>query len=372
MKFYWKRSLPFSAFYLWIGAGVLWLFQMVQTYSDFVINDLGYPFSWYIVGVKIFSTYFIWVLLAPGVYQLSVAYLKWATDFKLATLPGLIFSSFICILVHIVLTTACRDLLNYFSLGYFTSWFQPNRRAGFVATGFSSTAQYLLFTVFFIAIEYYQKYQEKERELSEARLKALLMQLQPHFLFNTLHSIASLIDWDKKGAQKMITRLGNLLRTVLNSEDKPMVTLAEEIQFLEDYLEIEQVRFQDRLELDIQIDAASLQARLPNLLLQPIVENAIRHGLASRTVGGELSIFARQTNGRADQYFLEISIEDNGKGFDHDVQSKERRGVGLKNVRNRLKQYYGESFDFQIATQPGMGCSVFIRIPFEKKVEEAR
>lgn len=359
-----KRSLPFPWYYLCMGAGMLWLFQLIQSYSDYLINGFDYPYSWYTVGGKLFSTYFIWILLAPSIYRRSLMYLTWYGQGRWPSLPGLVGRSLLIIIAHIILVTLCRDVLNYCSLGYFSSWLQLNRRAGFVGMAFSSTAQYLLLTAFFIAIAYYQKYQEKERELNEARLKALLMQLQPHFLFNTLHSIASLIDWDKKSAQKMITRLGNLLRTVLNSEHKPLVSLAEEIRFLEDYLAIERIRFQDRLRLDFQLEKASLKGQLPNLLLQPIVENAIQHGLASRTKDALLSIHSRQTNGQGDSRFLEISIEDNGKGFRVDQTNSKGGGLGLGNVKNRLEQHYGEAFDFQIDTQPGSGCRVLIKIPF--------
>lgn len=220
------------------------------------------------------------------------------------------------------------------------------------------------------AYEYYRQVQvgrvrasELSAQLAQAQLAALRMQIHPHFLFNTLNSIAALLHKDIEAADRMIARLSDFLRATLKSSDKPVVTLAEEIDFLRTYLEIEKIRFQDRLVVEINVDETALAAHVPNLMLQPLVENAILHGVSRSTAGGRLLINATRNGDR-----LEVTIEDNGPGLDTNGRSRpesgEAEGIGLVNTRDRLAKFYG-NFDFKIANRVDMsGVIVNISVPF--------
>ena len=195
---------------------------------------------------------------------------------------------------------------------------------------------------------------ELRTELSKAQLVALRMQLNPHFFFNTLHTIGALVrDGNHKGAVDMIEKLGDVLRRVLRADAEPETPLREEVEFLRKYLEIEQVRFGDRLHVSWQLDPGSESAPVPQLILQPLVENALRHGLSRRARPGSLTISARVQDSE-----LSLEVADDGVGLPGDFA--ERKGVGLANVRARLTQMYGESAHLDIA--PGKAGGVTARI----------
>jgi two-component system, LytTR family, sensor kinase len=237
--------------------------------------------------------------------------------------------------------------------------------------------QHLLFYALLLgiahAVLYYRRYREHERAaerlaagLTEARLQALKMQLQPHFLFNTLNAISALIPAEAKPARRMVARLGDLLRISLEHEDTQEVTLREELAFLEPYLEIEQARLADRLTVVMQIAPETLDARVPHLLLQPLVENAVRHGVASRIEPGRVEIAA--TRGAHDRV-LHLAVRDDGPGMDGDDQARTRKGVGLANVQSRLEQLYGAAQRFELENHPDGGAVVRISIPFRRADE---
>src|SRR5438552_562441 len=216
------------------------------------------------------------------------------------------------------------------------------------------------------ALLYYQNFRASElaqsslkARLAEAQLRALKMQLHPHFLFNTLHSISSLVLEDPPRANTMIARLGDFLRLTLDHSDEQMVTLKEEIEFLRCYLEIEQVRFGDRLTIDFRIETTTLSSRLPHLILQPVVENAIQHAIAPRANPGRIDIQAKRLDG-----MLRLEVRDTGPGLNADSQSFEKQGVGLSNVRARLRETYGTHFRLEMKSGPEGGLSVIIELPF--------
>lgn len=186
---------------------------------------------------------------------------------------------------------------------------------------------------------YYRGMREEElkasqlkQQLSESQFRLLRMQLHPHFLFNALHSISSLTYTDPARADRMITLLSDLLRISLETRDVIMVPLREELQYLTKYLEIERVRFSDRLETKFSIDPSVLSVDVPNLILQPLVENAIKHGTSKQAGGGQIEITARKERGG-----LVIAVEDNGPGF---AKNGAPGGVGTRNVRERLQRLY--------------------------------
>jgi sensor histidine kinase YesM len=216
------------------------------------------------------------------------------------------------------------------------------------------------------AIGYYRKYRERElkaaqleSQLAQARLDALRKQLQPHFLFNTLNTVSILIDEDTKAARNMLVRLSDLLRATLDRSKAQEVSLKQEIEFIEGYLEIERTRFQDRLTVEMEIDPNALNARVPDLILQPIVENAIRHGIAPRAASGVIGIRAARLNGS-----LRLEVRDNGGGMRGEGLKAGSGGVGIANTRARLAHMYGADHRFEMRNLAGGGLLVDITIPF--------
>lgn len=200
-----------------------------------------------------------------------------------------------------------------------------------------------------------------ETQLANAQLDALKMQIHPHFLFNTLNSISVLMQDDPRAANEMLLRLSELLRTTLKSEATQVVPLRQELDFLRDYLAIEQTRFQDRLTVRFDVDDDALDASVPNLILQPLVENAIRHGIAHRADAGLVEIHARRNNG-----FVDLSVLDNGNGASTSSNSS---GIGLRNSRARLEKLYGDEYKFEVINGDG-GFRVNIQIPYTEDGEK--
>lgn len=216
------------------------------------------------------------------------------------------------------------------------------------------------------ALLYYQRFRASQLEqaslraqLAQAQLRALKMQLHPHFLFNTLHSISSLVLEDPPKANSMIARLGDFLRLTLDHSDQQLVTLKEETEFVRCYLEIEQVRFGDRLAVEFKIEPATLAAEVPHLILQPVVENAIQHAIAPHATPGRIEITARR---RDDS--LRLEIRDTGPGLAGAANGNQGQGVGLSNVRARLAQLFGSDFSLDMTNGSSRGLTVTIEIPF--------
>jgi len=213
------------------------------------------------------------------------------------------------------------------------------------------------------AFDFYRKYRERElraieleKRLAQAKLQALQMQLNPHFLFNSLHSISALMHQDLEAADRMISRLSELLRAALENTETQEVSLRQELEFLKRYLEIEHVRFGSRLEVEVRAAPETLEARVPNLILQPLVENAIRHGIEPHARPGRIRLLARR---EADQLALEV--HDNGGGL---ASPSPVDGVGLANTRARLRALYGEAHRFEFRSPPEGGLMVRLTLPF--------
>jgi LytS/YehU family sensor histidine kinase len=192
------------------------------------------------------------------------------------------------------------------------------------------------------------------------------MQINPHFLFNTLHSISTLAGRDPKGVQRMIARLSSLLRRVLDGEATQEVPLEKELSFIRDYLEIQRIRFEGRLEVSEEIEDGLQDALVPDLILQPLVENAIKHG----SDGGRLHITLRaQCDREGGQLMLDVC--DNGPGLDTDdvEQAVQNDGVGLDNIRKRLDSLYGRDAILDLANAPDGGLVATIRLPYHTAAE---
>lgn len=226
----------------------------------------------------------------------------------------------------------------------------------------------LAWSVLYVGVKHYRAFRDaRERALRaealahQARLDALRYQLNPHFLFNTLNAISTLVvDGRNDEASRMIARLGDLLRTTLERTDGDVVSLADELELVRRYLDIEQIRLGERLAVHIDVAEDAWAARVPSLILQPLVENAIRHGVAPREEGGRVTITATRMGG-----LLQLHVADDGPGLRaRGTDARASSGIGLANTRERLKQLYGEAHRFDIGESDSGGLRVSIELPF--------
>ena len=212
------------------------------------------------------------------------------------------------------------------------------------------------------AVRIERKLEEQSRLLLEARLDALQRQINPHFLFNTLNSIASLVRSRPELAREMIVKLGNILRALLHDREA-FVPLGEELEFTDDYLDIEVVRFGEKLRVVKEIAEETLDVVVPSMLLQPLIENSIKHGIEPRISGGTITM-----RSRLHETTMMIEVEDDGVGIsggripDGGVVRK-GTGIGMRNVRERLEVLYGEAARFDVMSRPGRGTRVTLEIP---------
>ena len=211
---------------------------------------------------------------------------------------------------------------------------------------------------------YYQRFRERElrtsqlqAQLEKARMQSLKSQLQPHFLFNTLNSISALMLTNVEAADRMITRLGDLLRISLETAATQVTTLSRELEFVNCYIEIEKVRFEERLKVTIDVAPETLDASVPHLLLQPLVDNAIKHGISRLVSGGEIRISANR-----DAADLHLEVRDNGPGLKESTHSPSG-GVGLKITRERLETIYGQNQSLELFSVPDGGVAARVCIP---------
>ena len=203
-----------------------------------------------------------------------------------------------------------------------------------------------------------KKLEEQERLLAEARLAALTSQINPHFLFNTLNSVSSLIRTDPNQARVMVVRLSKVLRRLLRKHEN-FSTLRDELSFIEDYLAIEVVRFGDKLRFERDVSEDTLDMLVPSMLLQPLVENSIKHGLRSKVEGGTIRIRTYRT-----EHKLHLLVEDDGVGIPEEkLATLMDRGIGVNNVHERLKVLFGSEYRMWIDSEPGKGARIQIEVP---------
>jgi two-component system, LytTR family, sensor kinase len=276
-------------------------------------------------------------------------------------------SAIVLAAIHIAASTALKMIVRPFDL-----WSDTNP---FLVQYQAELRNFFLFDFFVYwailgvgyAFDYRERYRDRESlasqlkaQLAEAQLESLKMQLHPHFLFNTLHTISGLVRTnERQPAVKMISGLSDLLRRALDSASEQEVTLKEELKFTELYLDIQQVRFSDRLTVRMEIAPETLDARVPNLLLQPLVENAVRHGISLSDSAGIITISAYSNDG-----LLHLKICDNGPGLQSSWRMEKSEGIGLANTRERLKHLYGGEHQFDLRNSAEGGLTVAIAIPF--------
>jgi two-component sensor histidine kinase len=353
----WARWGLFIAFWTFLG-----LFNAGQSYiSRRIARDM--PFNLVdalVIGVV---DWYLWAALVPLIYYLVRCYpldqRSWPSSLPLHLAVGTLCT--LSILVLIV------PVFQNFTHGdpqvpqTFSRLFVMHFLGGFV---------WYLWVYWAIvgmchSYEYYRKYQEREQravqlehQLTQAELRVLKMQLHPHFLFNTLNAVSALMHKDVELADCMVARLGELLRSTLDNLGAHEVSLRQELDFVRPYLEIEQARLGERLTVDMNIDPNTMDLQVPNFILQPLVENAIRHGIAPYSHPGRIEISARRQDEK-----LRLQIRDNGPGLLGHSPAGFKPGVGIATTRARLEQLYGADHQFEMIASPEGGMAVTLCFP---------
>lgn len=348
------------------GALIVVLVGTASLYIRFKLPDLLPDNVNDSIGAWAFGTF--WAIHAPLIFILSR---RFSFERRRLTRSLLTFFSagvFWAMLVQglpLLFLPLLKDSAGY-SREMFRYWFGSN----FLPNVFF----YWLILSASLIFSYYERYQKEklkasqiEAQLSNARLQALRMQLHPHFLFNTLHSISALVlKNENRDAVKMINRLSELLRLTLDNIETQVVSLEDEIEFTRRYLEIERIRFQDRLAVEWEIAPQAITAEVPTLILQPLVENAMRHGVDSYSGTSRLQIAAHIEN---NQLFMEV--RDDGKNPERISAQNDASGLGLKNTRARLSEIYGEDYSFILSRTENEWTTAQIVIPFSPAKEQA-
>jgi signal transduction histidine kinase len=334
-----------------------------------LVSEHKQPFS---VLLALNLTYWwSWALLVPGVLWLARHYRferqTWKSAGVAHVLGVLVFTA-----AHVALATSARGVIITQLTERSFEWWMYFRDRFFLNFDWEMMTYWAL-VAFVHALDYHRQSQEREitaaqlqTQLAEAQLEALQRQLHPHFLFNTLNTISALMHRDVHAADEMLVQLSDLLRLTLDRIGTQQVPLKDEIDFLWKYLEIEQRRFGDRLQVNIDVDPEVLDTLVPNLILQPLVENALRHGVGPRVGTGRIDVSARQTG-----EVLTLAVRDNGVGLSPDKLNAFHSGVGLSNTRSRLENLYGDRHRFEFQTPTGGGLLVTIVIPVGHDSESA-
>ncbi|HWS19017.1 MAG TPA: histidine kinase [Candidatus Elarobacter sp.] len=329
----------------------------VQAYVFAVAR--GRPDNFWHEFLSASSDWYIWAALTPLVLLLCrrfrITPQNWRSTVPIHLAAGVVIS-FLQLAIQVRLNFIVNPgyKMTYWRVIYFFATFK----------GHINLLTYWVIVALNHGIYYYEQsrarelaWSRMETDLANAQLQVLNMQLHPHFLFNTLHSISTLISEDPQTARQMVLKLSDLLRASLNKIEQPAVPLQQELELLECYISIEQTRFKDRLTIEKEIAPDALACEVPTMILQPLVENAVRHGIGKHRQADRISIIAQRSNGRL---LLEVrnrigSVENGG--------SAPARGIGLTNTRARLEQLYGNHHSFDIADREGGGVAVKLSLP---------
>ncbi|MCB0585378.1 MAG: histidine kinase, partial [Phaeodactylibacter sp.] len=334
------RKLPIPYFYAILASIALgslvglrnYLFMMYYNEADKFMWDRG----WFIHVVN----YLTWALILPLVYQVvNRIQERPSASNGILFLRILLAGTLLGLLHELISNLLFFPTLHFLGVKKMTMETVRHIIGVLPAAVITRLIEFGILFAVITAVELRRKYRNKQLELaqlegqlSSAQLNALRLQLQPHFLFNTLNTISSLMEFDKKKAQKVVSQLGNLLRFVLDQDKRNQAPLWEEIDFIKNYLNIEQARFPDRLTIDYQIDEQALEALIPTLMLQPLVENAVKHGFANRTGPGKIELICKKIEGGQ----VMVIVRDDGKGSARPPEELVSSGIGLKNVKERL------------------------------------
>ncbi|HEV7396428.1 MAG TPA: histidine kinase [Pyrinomonadaceae bacterium] len=354
---------------MWLVIFGFWTFFSFLYSNQIYFEMLHNPnmhHSWWRIAFWQLLVWYLWGFLSPLILTLGRRFPLEGS----AKLRGLLAHLIACVLfsaLHVAAATALRMIIRPFDVWSdvrsFPTQYQDELHAFFL---FDVLVYWAIFGVGY-AFDYRERYRERESQASElkaqlaqAQLESLKMQLHPHFLFNTLHTIAGLVRGNEKAqAVDMISGLSDLLRHALESADEQEVTLKEEVNFINLYLDIQKVRFSDRLNVRMEIAPDTLEALVPNLILQPLVENAIRHGISLKNSSGLLVIKSYSENGH-----VHIMVSDDGPGLPSDWHLEKSKGIGLANTDGRLKHLYGNKYRFELRNGDKSGTTATITIPF--------
>jgi signal transduction histidine kinase len=348
----------------WLYIFSAWTAAALFFASSFVLQNQisAQPISvWKAVAVQLASSYG-WFVLMPVILWLANHYPLDRRGNPARNVAANLIGGVALVLVHLA-----WDAFSQAFLGYRNRQFETYFSAfafQFYLNFHWSCVVYLQINIILYGIRYYNKYRagelrasKLEARLAQTRLKVLQMQLHPHFLFNTHNAIAELIHKNPDAAEKMVENLSDLLRMSLNKLNVEEVSFQQELEFLNKYLEIEQTRFHDRLQIKKDIAPDTLDATVPNMILQPLVENAVKHGIAPLIEGGTIEIRSVKENGN-----LRLQIRDDGIGAAKEIVE----GIGISNTRRRLKQLYENAYEFRIEQNKEKGMSVNLIVPFRR------
>jgi signal transduction histidine kinase len=339
------------------------IFSALQAYNYVsLFTDRNTPF--YLLLALNVTYWYAWAVLVPGMVWMARRYRfgrqNWIRAASMHALGVLAFT-----FTHAVLTVSARVVIMKAMDGRALDWWDSFRTLFFLNFDWEMMTYWAIIGLSH-ALDFHRESQDREltaaqlqTRLAEAQLQALQRQLHPHFLFNTLHTISALMHRDTEAADAMLARLSDLLRLTLDRVGTQQVSLKDELDFLQKYLDIERTRFADRLQVSMDIEPDTLDASVPNLVLQPLVENALRHGIGPKIGGGLVEILSRR---EGDQ--LRMVVRDNGAGLSSDAMNAFNTGVGLSNTRSRLEHLYGGRHRFDFHTPAGGGLAVTIVIPF--------
>lgn len=351
---------------IWLAVA---LFVSVQS----MVMDLshGAPIDWQWDVVHELVYWLTWAAFTPPVLRVAE---RWSPDSGAVGRIALPHFATALVIAPLEITTVYllhAGLLvatGHLALAAMPGWL-IRQKPGFVWGAFAGVIYYWMIVLTWWSVMFLRMYRTQqataaklETSLAAARLDALRAQLQPHFLFNTLNAISVLADEDPSKAKRMLLRLADLLRLTLAEGGKQEVRLSEELELLEHYLDIQRARFEDRLALRFDVAPAARDAFVPVLLLQPLVENAIRHGVDPSVAGGTIAVIARRTGDA-----LRLEVRDNGRGLSPSEGTR-KDGVGLANTRARLATLYGERQRLELVTPPEGGAAVVISLPFRTLV----
>ena len=325
----------------------------------------GSQVSWLIAGALEFVYWYVWAAYTPLVIGLAKRFPltgpRFVPHIAIHTITSLIMAPLASVTEYFLSRGLLRSVFRITDPGVLRLLLSPFALS-VLSMSFTGMLTYWLVVGLYQSIHFYQAAMERqtiaaqlETQLSHAELENLKSQLHPHFLFNSLHTIGILMQEDVDAASHLLVCLGDLLRMALERRENE-ITLQSELEFVGKYLEIEQTRFHDRLKVHMDVQPDLLAVYVPSLALQPLVENAIKHGISVDSAAGRLEIAAKLHNGR-----VRLCVRDDGPG--PAPGSRLRFGVGLTNVRSRLKQLYGDEASLELTGCDGRGCEAIITIP---------
>ena len=363
------KSLSQQHYIIWgllfLSLTVIGLMSAAQNYMLDVVEK-KMDFSWFQVLSFNVPLWWLWLAITPVIIALGKKY-RIQRGQLVQSLTIHIAVSLLIIVVLQVISAAWCNL-------HFPPYYMPVMQKVFwrlvhLEWAFVDFVAYWMLLTIFYGYEYYQHLQARElkvaqleTQLVESELRALKMQLHPHFLFNTMNALSTMIlKGENKTARKMIEQFSSFLRMTLEEKGSQEVPFECELNFVQRYLEVEKVRYQHKLNIQYDVAPQSLNAQVPNLILQPIVENAIRHAIAPMESDGCLTIRALRKNGS-----LILQVQDNGKGMTPETLTTSGKGIGLSNTRKRLENLYGENYYFDLSNAIGGGLVVTLEIPFQE------